>query len=294
MDEKRTIGGGLTELPKDERDFNLGAIDGPALEIPKDTFLVGGGLKVKDQKDTDLCTAYSVTTASEPQEQKELSPEYQFAKIKELTGSFEPWGADLRTAVKSAVEYGSLPQEKAPYTLETQTRDYVANWENWDKNLEAEASPHKKRAYFSVEPSKLDVFDTIRATLWKYRHEQRIIVTGMLWREEWTEADNGIIPFLYGKGSFGHAFCFKGQTFIGSVPYLTAQLSNGTNIGNNGHFYFSRRTVNTEARFGNFMFKDLPENMTKEEIIEKSIAARRGVLGRAFFYIGNYFKEIIA
>ena len=65
----KPIGGGLLELPVDERDFQFGQLFTlPSLdEIPHE-FYVSKPLKIKDQGDSDLCTAFAATSVSEDQE----------------------------------------------------------------------------------------------------------------------------------------------------------------------------------------------------------------------------------
>ena len=103
----------------------------------------------------------------------------------------------------------------------------------------------------------MDIFDKIRSTLWKNRHEKRSIVTGCTWRPGWIGAKDGIIPKDYPDRGFGHAFKIFGQKKINGEIYLMAQLSNGKGVGDQGIFYFSREVVNREFRYGTFMFKDM-------------------------------------
>ena len=288
----RQIGGGLTELPSDDRDISVGAMY-RLLPYPNQSFIVAPPLKIKDQGDSDLCAAYTVTEVSEDQEGIELSPEFQFAMMKELEGDYTTWGANLRMAMKSAVKVGSITQANNPHKLAEKGRDFVANWKNYPPVHAMTAETHRKDYYMSAEGGK-DPFDSIVRALWTFRNERRTVATGMLWRNEWTDAPQGIIPESYGAGAFGHAFKFFGQKFFGDKPYLMAQLSNGTEIGDGGIFYFPRSVVNNECTFGNFMFKDLPETITKEQAQEKSYYYRRGVRGRVLFFIKDYFNQILA
>src|SRR3990167_6720197 len=103
---------GLRKLPRDSRDFNLGAIQETIdlSTIPQE-FIVGEPIQ-KDQFDTDFCTGFAVTSASELQEGVELSAEWQFAKTKQIAGDWKSWGANLRDACKSAVEFGSIKEKE--------------------------------------------------------------------------------------------------------------------------------------------------------------------------------------
>lgn len=272
--EKRKIQvNGLKTLPKDERDFKLGAIFSlvDPQEIPHETFMVVEP-RILDQKETDFCTGYSVASASGDQEMVEMSPEYQFAKTKQLEGSIGGYGADLRTAVKSSVRFGSLPKKYADeYMLKRGIEPFnhasVANWKNWSSALDVIAEQYKKETYFKVS-GKGDIFDDIRATLWTFRMEPRTVIVGALWRDSWTNSIDGFIEnkSYEDEDGFGHAFKIIGQKVRenGDI-YLVAQLSNGEQIGDKGLFYFPRRVVNTEfAPYGQFILKDMPRDIAEK------------------------------
>jgi hypothetical protein len=254
--------GGLKPLPKDERDFRLGVLFPKPIIVPDIDFSVGEQLEIKDQLDSDMCTAFAVTAASELQEGVTLSPEFQFAKIKELEGSINQWGANLRTALKSATKFGSLEKVKAPFNLKYKDRDFLANWLNWPKVLDEEAKTHIKESYFEADTGK-DMFDSIRSALWINREKYRAVITGANWRQSWTWAEDAVIPTEYEPNGFGHAFIITGQKMINGLPHLVAQLSNGTDIGDRGLFYFGREVVNREFNFGAFCFVDLSKGEAK-------------------------------
>ena len=282
----KNIGGGLTEYVSDDRDFSLGAMYDTPVIIPDQDFIVAPIVKIKDQESSDLCTSYALTAVSEDQEGIELSPEFTFAKTKELMGTWQTWGASLRDACRSAVKIGFLEQQSSPYVLSRDGRNTVANWENWDKKYDMDAISHKKEAFFSVD-GQYDMFDNIRATLWRWRNEKRSIATGIKWRSEWTDTKAGVLPIEYGLGQYGHAFKVCGQKNIFNKWYLIAQLSNGTSIGNQGMFYMPREVVNKEFNYGAYMFKDLPENIGKDQAIEKSMLYRKGIVARTWFFFNK-------
>lgn len=251
---------GLLPLKRDDRDFNLAGVFGSIkIEgVPNEDFSVCNiPPLIKDQGESDLCTAYATTSASEDQEGIVLSPEFQFYATKVLLGgNKEEWGADLRDACKSLVKIGSIPSLLYKNVI-GQSRDFILDSKNWDSKVLEYASLHKKRTYFSVQ-GNYDTFDNIRCALWQHKDDNTSIVTGALWRNAWTYAPNGIIPSTYETDGFGHAFKLFGQKIINGEPYLIAQLSNGENIGDKGFFYFPRDVVNKEiGGYGLFMFKDI-------------------------------------
>jgi len=266
------IKGGLLALPPDSRDFALGALFSHAKvsEVPEHSFIVATPLFMKNQKDSDLCTGYTITSVSEDQEGLELSPHFQFAMTKKKKGSIDEWGADLRTACKSATDPGSIPHNEALKYLKEkginpENRDEVANWENWSPSLSSLANKYRKQSFFSLENiNAKDTFDKIRVALWTHRLERRTIAVGALWRESWTNARMGVIPTQYEEQGFGHAFKIFGQKLIDGEMHLMAQLSNGTDIGDYGIFYFPRVVVNREFNYGQFMFKDIDPDQAKD------------------------------
>lgn len=261
----------LKELPEDNRDFAVGSIFRliDIKNVPNIDFRIASNFIIKDQKDSDLCPAFSTTSASEIQEGIELSPEYQFALMKHLSGDdYKEWGADLRQACKSLVSVGSLPRHLSPFSLETNGRNFVANYDNWEafeKNNLSEIKKYAKESFISIIGVNSH-FNNIRIALWQFKEERRAIVVGAKWRSSWTEAKNGIIEDKDYKNEdgFGHAFIIIGQKIIDNKIYLEAQLSNGKEIGSNGLFYFPENIVNSEfKKYGAFMFNDLPKEDAK-------------------------------
>ena len=257
-----TIKAGLRKLSKDSRDLSLGSIFGfQKLEgVPDTDFIVASPFKMKDQGDDDFCTGYTVTEVSEDQEGIELDPDFQYAASAKIRGDHESWGMDLRIAFKSAVDYGSLPRSQRPSIMEGKDRNFRANWKNWPEECFEQAFPYKKKTFFDVD-GRYDLFDNIRAALWKFKDERRTVGVGAEWRTSWTRSENGVIPNDYDKDEegFGHAFKIFGQKVIAGELHLVAQLSNGP-IGDNGIYYFKRETVNREFKdFGQYMYQDMPK-----------------------------------
>lgn len=259
-------------LPEDTRDFNLGAVfkQIDIIEVPNTDFVVAEPLSIKEQPDgDDECSGYAVTSVSEDQEGIELLPQYQFLKTKEISGQPEEWGADLRDACKSAVNFGSLPLNGFEQLKEF-NRSEAVDVRNWPWGVDNVAQLYKKASFFAVT-GRYDTFDNIRTWLWKNKDKKCSIVTGALFREEWLDAPLGVIPGEYGNDGFGHAFKIFGQKIINNEIYLVAQLSQGKSVGDDGLFYFSRKVVNKEiGRYGIFMFNDMPKEEVKNILKNKS------------------------
>lgn len=296
--EKNKINTGLIPLPKDERDFRLGSISRNIIkeELPQEDFVVAWPIKIKfqDSAREDFCTGMSSAAVTEDQEDEEMSGEYQFAKIKQIIGEYKSWGADLRSAVKSLVNYGSLPQSIADEYIkktfgEQPKRDDMANWKNWDVSLDNIAFKNRKMSFFEVD-GPFDSFDNIRGRMFQNLKDKNTVLCGVEWKPEWTNAKGGIIEKLTNTKGFGHAFKIYGQKIINGKIYLRAQLSNGANIGDAGTFYFSREVINDGvAKFGLFMVKDI-ERENVETMIQTGIKLEDNILKKMWKLIKFVFK----
>lgn len=281
---------GLRELPDDIRDFPLGAVYGTVdiKDVPLDDFIVSTPLVIKDQGDTDFCSAYAVTEVSEDQEGVELSPEYQFYSTKRITGDPEAWGADLRSACKSAAKYGSVPM-KVCLSMKGMPREVILDQTKWDKSLDMMAEIYKKESFFSVD-GPYDTFDNIRAALFSHRNDKCSIVTGACWKNAWITAENGIIPDVEGNG-FGHAFKLFGQKNINGELYIVAQLSNSATVGDGGLYYFNRTVTNKElSKYGLFMFKDISPEEAKK-YIDQPYTVRDSWIVKLIAIITSFFHK---
>jgi len=268
-DKQKEIGGGLTELPADARDFSQDAVFGSirAEALPEADFIVSPPLVIKDQGDTDLCTAFATTSASEDQEGVLLDPVFTYYATKVLVQkSPDTWGADLRSACKSLVDYGSLEEEYAPLPTSA-ARSMMLDPKIWEHDQMGLAYEHRKSSFFKVDGPH-DLFDNIRMRLWMNRNKMQSVITGAKWRGSWTDAPVGMIPAEYEERGTPHAFIFKGQRrFPGeNEPRLIAQLSNGQQIGDKGIFYFTRSVVNDEFRYGAFMLEDMPRAVAENHL----------------------------
>lgn len=274
----KQIGGGLIAALEDERDFSFGSVYGlPELSDLPSKYKTSDPLKIKDQGDTDLCTAFAITSVSEDQEQTTLSPEYQFAMTKQIIGKPDGWGADLRSACKAIVKFGSLPDFRVPDDLKLNgNRDKIADWTNWPKGIGLYAKTHRKKSYFKI-PSHMLPFDAMRAVLWQTRKEERSIFTGASWQTQWTTANGGYVNDADGVPSYGHAF----KIFGWENEYLLAHLSNGTEVGDHGLFYFHRNAVNKVFTFSGYTLQDIDPEKAKWHI-EKRITINESWLKSKF------------
>lgn len=262
--------------PKDERDFKLGSILGHAvLSGLPDEYEVAEPLIIKDQGlGTDTCTAYALTSVCEDEDGVILDPDYSWGVIKQMTKDPSAWGADLRTAAKSAVvhngAYGLLACNDVQKLRSPQTVDR-RNEAAWGGSLNPEnilaARQYAKKSYFSVD-GPYDFFDNMRSALWQTRNEHRSALSGCNWRKSWTDAPGGIIEQALEERNFGHAVKVCGWR----KEYMKLQLSNGDRIGDKGIFWITRDAFNTAFTFGAFTFLDMPKEEAAR-VVEMSKAS---------------------
>lgn len=245
------MNGGLKELLPDNRDIQLGFLTKlPPLSDLPETFNLGE-IEIKDQGETDYCTAYATCYASEFQEKTELLPEWSFAVSKHISGDVDEWGQDLRTACKSHQKYGAIEKREIP-----ENERYLSSW----PDLFSQAIKHKKRSYTKIT-GHYDHYDNIRASIYYFRNEKRAIVLGVEWG--WP-LDQEIIDDI--KPGFGHALCAIGWSRTGLIVLNSA----GKEAGNKGIHIITRNVINYYVdKYGAFMFIDYTPDSLRYMIYNK-------------------------
>jgi len=253
---------GLRPLKQDKRDFKLGALFGlPALEDLPESFELTTPFPIKNQGNTDYCSAYASCGMSEIQEDVELCPEYSFALSKEISGDPEAWGQDLRSAVKAHVKYGAVPLR---YTLETPKTANPRILSSYPTDYLTFAEKHRKQSYFKVT-GQYDSFDNIRASIFEHKSP---VILGVIWH--WGLTDY-ILDGVATSG-FGHALYCTGYDEEG----LIIVNSYGEKAGINGKHRMTRGVINAFIpRYGAIMMKDMPPEEAQQnfDMIEWSNAS---------------------
>lgn len=256
---------GLKELPKDDRDFQLGAIfDLPFREVIPDNFRLEQP-KVKNQGASDYCSAFATTSMSEIQEGVELSPLYSFALGKSITKDSDAWGQDLRTAMKAHVKFGDIPERIAEFKVPGSLGDKgLRDLDMWKGGYKDIRGAYRKKTYFKVTgPYK--PFDNIRSAIWKFREQKQAVALGVLW--SWKTDDKFLTVENSKRGTFGHALFILGWDTIGGETYLVAQNSFGEGAGEGGLHHVSRDIINNYAeKYGAFMMVDLDPEEARQKI----------------------------
>lgn len=243
---------------------------------------------ILNQINLDFCTGFTTVELQNAIWGTENDPLYQFAKISQVKGEYQSWGANLRHAVKSAVKYGSLPLSQTPYSYNgnptDKPRDFLANWANWPAALDIVALKEKDLSFFEVD-GPLDIFDDIRSALSIHRQERRGVSFGIFWHSDWTYVQGGIIPeqMPAGRNGGGHDMAIVGQKTINGKLYLVFQQSWGPNAGNQGFYYFPRSVVNQAFMdgYGAFTMSNQDKSgLTGTSILTSIATIINNILGR--------------
>lgn len=276
---------GLLPKTEDTRDLKLGVVyDLPKLEDLPKKFSLGVKVKVKDQKNSDFCTAFASCTVSEIQEGVELSPEWIFAVGKMIEGGNpDTFGLELRTICKAHQKHGCIEKKDAPFSLENKDPKFLRRIENWDVRLFDKAIVHKKESYFDVK-GPYDSFDDIRASMYKFKDG---VLLGVVW--SW-DTSQTYINEISDKGD-GHALAVA----VGwDGDYLIVRNSWGQKAGKKGDHYIHRKVINHFVNmYGAYMFSDISPEKARE-YIEKGVKADqdKSILSVFTYILGTFIKKL--
>ena len=213
-----------------------------------------------DQGNYPTCTAFESVATKEATDGVAYSPEYFTLKEGEKMGwRGEPWeGCDLRVKMQVGVDSGFLPKNIAPVTF-SQGIDLVLSSNNWDEqNLDPIAKKNAYKSYWTVHAyNGMDLFDSMRSTLWNIKGDKMSVCAGLMFYESWLHN-----PIMGAKplNAIGlHDIKVAGWKKIDGDPYLVLQNSFGTQYGDNGLFYMSRPVANKFLNQGAYYWsKDDP------------------------------------
>lgn len=117
-------------------------------------------------------------------------------------------------------------------------------------------------AYFWVHASNgLDLFDSCRAAMLS---QNRPLQGGVVWMNDWTNAQGGIINTNGTSVAGGHCIKIAGWKAINGTTYMILQNSWGPTFGDLGFFYISRAIFNGSFNtFGIYYWSDDPNQNIK-------------------------------
>lgn len=176
---------------------------------------------------TVRCAAYAGALCGGYINGTRMSPLYQCNVISKIQGEdIDVSGSDPNAAMQSQVRpYG--------YCI---------------ADSDATAAPDKTNLAFVTVDGDNDTFDNIRSALTlaydKSTGLGAVVQAFSKWYGEWTPA--ATIPTVYNLLAGYHSYDFVDFTEVNGVPYLIAQNSYGTKVGNGGFHLFPREVVNRE------------------------------------------------
>lgn len=231
--------------------------------IPNTDFFVGHPLGIKNQKSFNFCFAFAKDAVVEDEVGIELDPLYSVATACELLGHVQVNGMSLVDICEQETKVGALDKSLAPYSVDDgHPAEFLADWHNYPESFKPLAYEHQRPTAVRVDTGPHDVMDNMRAAMYQNIDEHRSILTGVMWRDSWTNAPGGMIPADYDpmEPGDGHAIKIFGQMWIPAENdvRLVCQNSWGEDVGDKGLFYFPRKLVNQEFTFGAFSFKNIP------------------------------------
>ena len=253
--------GGLTPLPRDDRDLPLGKfVKLPELiELPE-SFEFTTPFPVRNQGETDFCSAYASCGISQLQEGLELYPPFSFAASKKISGNIDEWGQDLRSALKAHQKYGGLPLEDVPEGVKSLSNEALRNFNVFSFELKEKALKQRKKSYFTTK-GQYDAFDNIRASIWQFRNEKQGVIIGVGF--SWSLSQ--YILDTIGQG-YGHAMYLTGWDKDG----LIAVNSYGESAGKNGKHRITREVINEfVGKYGAYMMLDIDPDEVKRQLTSK-------------------------
>jgi hypothetical protein len=181
-------------------------------------------LEIKSQSNSDFCVGCVISSIAEQFLGETCDESYSFAMGKRY--SREPLskrGLNPKYALMGAIEYGVLPKSKSPYSIATHSRDFLADWKNWQELEKFAIKP------FGSFKKVKDLDEVLKYTT---------VLTGLFWQGDW---NNGIIITEIPNA---HKFEPHEVRIIGKADdKYVVQNSRGTEVGDNGLWYMDKTAL---------------------------------------------------
>lgn len=159
-------------------------------------------------------------------------------------------------------------------------------------SLKIAITSYNRGAYYAVESSKFDWFDSIRSVIYTNFTINKIkcaVSVGTPWFKEFEAvSSNGLVPTIFtgdpDKVSW-HNWAIKGWKIIDNVIYLEAKTWQGKNFGNLGWSYYPRETINAVMKIrGTGAFTCAPRDAQNIQTVKLTFIEA----------ILDYFQQIIS
>jgi hypothetical protein len=178
-------------------------------------------LEIKNQENSDFCVGCVISAIAEQFLGETCDESYSFAMGKRF--SKEPLskrGLNPKDALMGAIEYGVLPKNKSPYSIATHSRDFLADWKNWQEFEKFAIKP------FGSFKKVKNIDDALLSTT---------VLTGLFWQGEW---NSGIMITDINNS---HKYEPHEVRIIGKKDeHYVVQNSRGSDVGENGLWYMDK------------------------------------------------------
>ena len=241
---------GLKPIKRDIRDRSFHRTFGgiTPITLPQE-FTVDAGLTMPNQTADGL---YEACTAYTQQELKTdldslLSDKYRehYEKTLQLEGAPFGSGCDIRDSLKILIDFYGVG------------------------------------AYYAVESSKMDWFDSICSVMYTNFVQNKIkcaVSIGTPWFKEWDVLDidkTGIVPKIFNgdiSAPSWHNWAIKGWKVINNEPYILAKTWQGTGYGDTGWAYYPREAINAVMKInGTGAFTIAPRNPDNVQTVKRTM-----------------------
>jgi hypothetical protein len=207
-------------------------------------------LEIKNQEKTDFCLGCAIASFAEKVLGEPCDEAYSYAAGKKFSGQpLKKWGVPPKAALMGVIKYGVLPSRYSPYSIAKNTRDFLADWNNW-KSLEK----------YTVKPFKS--FKKIRWNIDEVLEKDSLIL-GVYWQQDW---DNS--PYIGKPNDTWNKLEPHEVLAIGMENnYLVIQNSKGVDKGDNGLWYLPKESYNYISHA--YILSDKPWRNKLEELIAR-------------------------
>ncbi len=201
---------------------------------------------IRDQQNSNYCTAAARSAAGSYLWGLDMSFEYQTAKEGQVAGAPIFQGADPAAADRASEEYGFLLELNCPLKFETNGWLQCADWTNYPAGLDQQASAYTGFAPYNVYPD----YDSIKEALLTGNDDGGVVIVNGFWYDNW-QSGMSILPMPITKVT-RHSYLIVDWKSIDGTEYLVAQLSQGTSWGDGGLLYMSKPVVNAAFAYPAF------------------------------------------
>lgn len=212
---------GIIPLKIDHRNYSTKTF-GATFDFENDLNLDAGFGQPNQNADgkPNACTGYTQSELCQDEDKAQYKPNYTYEKTLFMMGATEGEPCDMKTSLKSTLVYGV---------------------QKTDETTDEQAQYHRRGAYYQVEKTAGDWFDSLRSIM---QTRNCSVSVASPWYESFEAPMQGIILDNFRGGFSWHNWKCCGWKTINGAPYLIAKSWQGSSYGDGGYVYFSRSAIN--------------------------------------------------